>query len=444
SLGELAHMLDEMEGRRAEVRTLRESEESAAVRLAAAAREAEDAAADEEDERARWADVTRPYPGLADPAGLARARLTLSQVAADAVTRAAETRGRLTHLHTRLRSAEVGHGAEGEVYGMARAHLDQVDREVQEAQRVLNQARAALQKAGLQDVETRITHLQRRLKASEDHARKTGVAKGIALHQVEAARHARETAATVADEVAKKLHARTGAFGALLHAVADSLDLPANQLDDPARYARQLTKGRDSRQRLEDDLPRAYSAAEREQEGFLVAVGEYQALVGADDRFGLRPPVKRELPLAPQGWLLDVVPRLEGTSDARLLLNFLDSTIEQLQQTLAQRVTRVVREIILGEVVSHLVEQLSRAQSIIEGLNERLSSARFFARNTRFSLKIAVRLARMPDIPFDHVAIATALMEHGRAMPAGVQSQLTTIFATWLDEQMKGQAQPSV
>jgi energy-coupling factor transporter ATP-binding protein EcfA2 len=444
SLGELAHMLDEMEGRRTEMRGLREAEESASVRLAAASREAEDAAAEEADERARWADIARPYPALADPSSLARARLTLAQAVADAAARAGETRGRLVQLGTRLRSAEDGHGAESEVYGMARAYLEQVEREAQEAQRVLNQARTALQRAGLQDVETRITQIQRRLKAAEDHARKTGVAKGIALHQVEAARHAHETAGLLAGEVTKKIQARTAAFGTLLHALTDSLDLPANQLDDPARYARQMTKGRDSRQRLEDDLPRAFSVTEREQEAFLVAVAEYQALVGADDRFGLRPPVKRELSLAPQGWLLDVVPRLEGTSDARLLLNFLDVTIEQLQQTLAQRVTRVVREIILGEVVSHLVEQLTRAQTIIEGLNERLSSARFFARNTRFSLKIAVRLARMPDIPFDHVAIATALMEHGRAMPAGVQGQLTAIFAAWLDEQMKGQAQSSV
>ena len=117
-------------------------------------------------------------------------------------------------------------------------------------------------------------------------------------------------------------------------------------------------------------------------------------MVGTDDRFGLRPPNKRGLALAPQGWLLDVAPRMEGTSDIRLLLNFLSVTIEQLQQNLSQRVTRVVRDIILGEVVSHLVDQLTRAQSIIEGLNERLQTARFFARNTRFSLKLSVRLTR--------------------------------------------------
>src|SRR6185312_44460 len=143
------------------------------------------------------------------------------------------------------------------------------------------------------------------------------------------------------------------------------------------RYARQLTKGRENRARLDDDLPRAFSQAEREQEGFLVAVAEYQALVGADDRFGLRAPAKSELALAPQGWLMDVAPRMEGTRDIRLLLSFLDTTIEQLQQTLSQRVTRVVRDIILGEVVSHLAEQLRRANEIILGLNDRLANARF-------------------------------------------------------------------
>src|SRR5262249_20195486 len=151
-----------------------------------------------EDERARWAVVTRPYPALADPTNLARARLLLSQAVADASTCGAETRGRLGQLGTRLRSAEDGHGAEGEVYDMARGYLDQVEREAEEAQRVLNQARTALQRAGLQDVEARITQIQRRLKAAEEQARKTGVAKGIALHQVEAARQARETAALVA------------------------------------------------------------------------------------------------------------------------------------------------------------------------------------------------------------------------------------------------------
>ncbi|WIG58786.1 MAG: hypothetical protein OJF49_001532 [Ktedonobacterales bacterium] len=443
NLSELSHMLEEIEQRRNDMRALREAEDAASVKLAAAAREAEDAAADEADERDRWRDTTRAYPALADPAHLARARAALAQAVADAGARAGETRARLTQLHTRLRSAEESHGAEYEVYGMARAQMDTTDHDVQEAQRLLNQARSALHAAGLQDVEARITQLQRRLKAAEERARQTAVARGIAMHQMEAAKQARETHAATAADANAQLQKRNTAFGALLNAVADSLDLPANQVDDPVRYARGLTRGRDSRQRLEDDLPRAFSAADREQNSFLVAVAEYQALVGADDRFGLRPPVKRELALAPQGWLLDVTPRMEGTHDTRLLLTFLDTSIEQLQQTLAQRVTRVVRDIILGEVVSHLVEQLVRAQGIIEGLNERLAHARFFARNTRFYLKLSVRLARLPDVPFDHVTIATALMEHGRAMPASVQGQLTAIFAGWLDEQMQGQRSPS-
>jgi energy-coupling factor transporter ATP-binding protein EcfA2 len=444
ALSELAHMLDEIEQRRLEMRSLREADDAAAVRLAATTRDAEDASADEEDERARWADATRSYPALADPTQLARSRLTLGQAVADAVTRGGETRSRLSQLRTRLRSAEDSHGAESEVFTMAREHLDQMDNEVQEAQRVLNQARSALQAAGLQNVEARITQLQRRLKAAEERARQTGVAKGIALHRVDSAKQVQALAQVEAEKAGGHLHTRNTAFGALLTAVADSLDLPEQQVDDPVRYARQITKGRDSRQRLEDDLPRAYSSAEREQESFLVVVADYQALVGADDRFGLRQPVKRELALAPQGWLLNVVPRLEGTSDVRLLLNFLDVSIEQLQQTLSERVTRVVRDIILGEVVSHLVEQLLRAQKIIEGLNERLVTARFFARNTRFSLKLSVLLSRLPDVPFDHVTIATALLEHGHAMPAGVQAQLTAIFAGWLDEQMTGEVQPSV
>jgi energy-coupling factor transporter ATP-binding protein EcfA2 len=445
ALGEVIHMLEEIEQRRGELRGQRENEEAASLRLAAAAHEAEDAVRDDRDARDRWAEATRAYPALAgDPAALERARQALSQAVADTVARVAETRGRLAQLGARLRSAEETHSAESEAYGMARAYLDQCERKTQEAQRLLNEARSALRAAGLENVEARITQLQRRLKAAEDQARKAGVAKGIALHQLEAAQHARQLAATAAANATATLERRTMEFGGLLTTVADSLDLPSNQVDDPARYARQLTKGRDSRSRLDDDLPRAFSQAEREQEGFLVAVADYQALVGADDRFGLRAPAKTELALAPQGWLMDVTPRLEGTSDIRLLLSFLDTTIEQLQKTLAERVTRVVRDIILGEVVSHLVEQLRRAQSIIEGLNERLATARFFARNTRFSMKLSVRLTRHPDIPFDHVTVATALLEHGHAMPAGVQAQLTQVFANWLDEQMRGQTQPSV
>jgi len=444
TLSELSHMLDEVDQRRREMRALGEAEEAAAVRLAAAGSEIDAASAEDQDARARWADVAAPFPALADPAILPRARSTLQQAAADAIARARETQGRLAQMRTRLRSAEEAHGAEFESFGLSRAQMDATEAKVQEAQRLLNEARSALRKAGLENVEARITQLQRRLKAAEERARATGVAKGISLHQLDAARTAREQRDAAAHEAAGQFAARSGAFGALLNAVADSLDLPDNQVDDPVRYARGLTKGRESRQRLEDDVPRAFSAAEREQEGFLVAVGEYQAMVGADDRFGLRAPSKREMALAPQGWLLNVAPRLEGTSDIRLLLNHLGVSIEQLQQTLAERVTRVVRDIILGEVVTHLAEQLRRANEIIGGLNERLVTARFFARNTRFSLKLSVRVTRHPDIPFDHVTIATAILEHGRAMPAQVQAQLTAIFAAWLDEQMKGQTQPSV
>jgi hypothetical protein len=444
ALAEVAHMLDEVEQRRIEMRALREAEEQASVRLAAAGREVDAAGIEEEDARQRWTDATTNFPALANPASLMRARLAVSQAVADAIARSAETRSRLAQAQVNTRAAEDAHGAEAESFEMARTHREQVEQKAQEAQRILNDARNALRKAGLENVETRITQLQRRLKEAEERARQTGVAKGIALHQLEAARGAHAQQETLAQQAAAHFAERSEAFGALLAAVADSLDLPANQVDDPVRYARQLTKSRESRQRLDDDLPRAFSLAEREQEGFLAAVGEYQAMVGADDRFGLRAPGKRNLAMAPQGWLLDVAPRLEGTSDIRLLLNHLDVSIEQLQQTLAQRVTRVVRDIILGEVVTHLAEQLRRANEIILGLNDRLANARFFARNTRFYMKLSVRVTRHPDIPFDHVTIATAILEHGNAMPAAVQAQLTAIFAQWLDEQMKGQTQPTV
>ena len=443
-LGELQHMLDEVEQRRAEMRTLRLAEEKATKAMNDAARAATEATELAEAERARWTERIAAYPALADPTQLPIARAALSQAASDAIARAAEARGRLDQLLARLRSAEETRGAESEVFGMARERARQADDAVTEAQRLLDQARGALRAAGLENVEARITQLQRRLKEAEERARQMGVAKGVALHQFDAAQQERAAQAAAAETATRTLGERNATFSDLLHAVTDSLELPAAQLDDPGRYARQLTKDRNSRTRLDDDVPRAFSAAEREQESFVAAVGEYQTLVGNDDRFGLRAPAKHEQPLAPQGWLLNVVPRLEGTSDIRLLLAFLDSSIEQLQQTLAQRVTRVVRDIILGEVVSHLVDQLVRADEIIVGLNERLTTARFFARNTRFSLRLAVRLTRHPDIPFDHVAVATALLEHGRSMPAGVQAHLTTIFSTWLDEQMKGQAQPSV
>jgi hypothetical protein len=444
SFGELLHMLEEVDQRRAELRQLRLAEEKLGLALREATTAAERAAENEETELARWREGIAAYPALADHARLPLARSTFAQAVADAISRAAETRGRFSQLQIRLRGAEESRGAEAEVYGVARNRLAQADEAVSEAQRLLDQARRALRAAGLDNVEARITQLQRRLKEAEEHARQRGVAKGVALHQTEAARQTRQTHGEVANESSSRLAERTQAFAALLAAVADSLDLPQSQLEDAARFARQVTKDRNSRSRLDDDLPRAFSAAEREQEGFVAAVGEYQALVGADDKFGLRAPGRHELTLAPQGWLLNVAPRMEGTGDVRILLSFLDTSIEQLQQTLAQRVTRVVRDIILGEVVSHLVDQLVRAHEIIVGLNERLATARFFARNTRFSLKLAVRLTRHPDIPFDHVAVATALLEHGRAMPAGVQAQLTTIFSTWLDEQMKGNTQPSV
>jgi hypothetical protein len=444
SLGELQHMLDEVEQRRGEMRTLKLAEEKAAKVMRDAERAATEASEIAEADRARWAERVAAYPALTDPTQLPVARAALAQASSDAIARAAEARGRLDQMLARLRSAEESRGAESEVYGMARERAQQAESAVTESQRLLDQARGALRQAGLENVEARITALQRRLKEAEERARQMGVAKGVALHQLDATQQERAAQSTAAEAAARALAERNAAFAALLHAVTDSLELPAAQLDDPTRYARQLTKDRNSRTRLDDDLTRAYSTAEREQEGFNAAVGEYQTLVGNDDRFGLRAPAKHEQSLAPQGWLLNVIPRLEGTSDIRLLLAFLDSSIEQLQQTLAQRVTRVVRDIILGEVVSHLVDQLVRADEIIVGLNERLTTARFFARNTRFSLRLAVRLTRHPDIPFDHVAVATALLEHGRSMPAGVQAQLTTIFSTWLDEQMKGQAQPSV
>ena len=119
---------------------------------------------------------------------------------ADTITRITETRSRLEQLHSRVRTAEDAHDVEGETYGMARAQMDGVDQKVIEAQRLLNQARNALRAAGLEDVEARITHLQRQLKAAEEQARKTGVAKGIALHQLEAAKQERDHQAQTAQQ----------------------------------------------------------------------------------------------------------------------------------------------------------------------------------------------------------------------------------------------------
>ncbi|HEX8733432.1 MAG TPA: ATP-binding protein, partial [Ktedonobacterales bacterium] len=222
ALAEVAHMLEEVEQRRAELRGLREAEETASLRLAAASRSVEDAAREEEDARARWNDTTRDYPALAaDSAGLERSRQALGQAVADAVARGAETRGRLSQLGARLRSAEESHSAESEAYGMARAYLDQCDHKASEAQRLLNEARNALRAAGLEDFEARITQLQRRLKSAEEQARKAGVAKGIALHQRDAAQQARETQAQASVRANTTLEERNTAFAALLNAVAD-------------------------------------------------------------------------------------------------------------------------------------------------------------------------------------------------------------------------------
>ncbi len=315
-------MLDEVEQRRIEMRALREAEEQSSVRLAAAGREVDAAALEEEDARQRWTDATATFPALANPASLLRARLAVSQAVADSIARSAETRSRLAQAQASTRAAEDAHGAEAESFEMARAHREQVEQKAQEAQRILNDARNALRKAGLENVETRITQLQRRLKEAEERARQTGVAKGIALHQLEAARrraHAQQE--TLAQQAAAHFAERSEAFGALLAAVADSLDLPRTRWT--IRCATRASSPRAARAASAwmTTCRAPISLAEREQEGFLAAVGEYQAMVGADDRFGLRAPGKRNLALAPQGWLLDVAPRLEGTSDIRLLLN---------------------------------------------------------------------------------------------------------------------------
>ncbi|HEY7984792.1 MAG TPA: ATP-binding protein, partial [Ktedonobacterales bacterium] len=190
-LAELVHMLDEVEQRRGEMRTLKLAEEKAAGALTHATRAAEDAAEHEQAERARWQDRIAAFPALADPAAVPLARATVAQAAADASARASESRGRLALLRSRLRSVEDSRGAEAEVHGMARAFQQQTDDAVDEARRVLDQARSALRAAGLENVEARITQLQRRLKEAEERARQLGVSKGIALHQLEAARQQR-------------------------------------------------------------------------------------------------------------------------------------------------------------------------------------------------------------------------------------------------------------
>jgi|GEM_PF-1262618 len=443
-LEESSHLLEEVRARLLEAHESQAALEETGQAIANAQRTVTEAEAIETSQREQWKTAVGPFTALVDPARLPTARAAVAQAIADALNRAAEARTRLAQLQSRLRSAEETRSAEAEAFGSARAHMTQADRAVEEAQRLLAAARGSLRAAGLENVENRMTELQTRLRTAQEIARQMGVAKGIALHQLEANQQRYDAAIREAKVAGQQLTERNGHFAQLLAAAIDSLELPEAAISDPARYARQLTKGRDSRSRLEDDLPRIFAAAERDQEGFLVAIGEYQAMVGIDDKFGLRQPSKKQLILAPQGYLMDVAPRREGTRDIKLLLEFLTISIDQLKETLTERVTKVVRDIILGEVVSHLVEQLVRAQDIIVGLNERLQNARFFARNTRFSLKLSVRLARHPDIPFDHVAVATALVEHGRAMPGQVRADLTKIFSTWLDDQMRGQSQPSV
>ncbi len=443
-MDEAGHLLEEVRARLAESQEMLSTQEEAAQAVANAARTVAEAEGIAQTQFEQWKVAVGPFKALTEPAKLAPARHAVMQAVADALNRASEARGRLVQLQSRLRSAEEARSAEAEAFGQARAHLAQADRDVDEAQRFLATARGSLRDAGLENVEQRMTELQQRLRQAQELARQMGVAKGVALHQFDAMQQRHEVAVTEAKTSAQHLTERNQHFAALLAATTSSLELNESALSDPARYARQLTRGRDSRARLEDDLPRAFAAAERDQEGFLAAIGEYQAMVGQDDKFGLRQPNKKSLVLAPQGYLMDVTPRREGTGDILLLLDFLSTSIDQLKKTLTERVTKVVRDIILGEVVSHLVEQLVRAQDIIVGLNERLANARFFARNTQFSLKLSVRLARHPDIPFDHVAVATALLEHGRAMPSQVRADLTKIFSTWLDEQMRAQVQPSV
>jgi len=443
-LDEATHLLEEVRTRLTESQESQAALEETVQGIANANRTVTEAENIERGQQEQWQLAVGDFVALTDPTRLPQARLAVAQAVADVLNRATEARGRLAQLQSRQRSAEESRAAEAEAFGSARAHMTQADRDADEAQRLLTTARGSLRAAGLENVEQRMTELQHRLRSAQETARQLGVAKGVALHQLDAMQQRFDLATAEAKGANQHLAERNQHFADLLTATSDSLELVDSVIGDPARYARQLTRGRDSRSRLEDDLPRIFATAERDQEGFMVAIGEYQAMVGQDDKFGLRQPNKKALVLAPQGYLMDVTPRREGTKEIRLLLEFLQISIDQLKHTLTERVTKVVRDIILGEVVSHLVEQLVRADDIIAGLNERLANARFFARNTRFSLKLSVRLARHPDIPFDHVAVATALVEHGRAMPSQVRADLTKIFSTWLDEQMRGNAQPSV
>ncbi len=441
---ECLHLLEEVKIRLTETQDSLAALDDAAMAVSDAQRTVQEAEAIEQNQMEIWKTSAGVYHQLADIQKLAQARLLVAQSVSDAINRAAEMRQRLASLQARLRSAEESYAAEEESYGIARAALSDADKAADDAQKLLMSARNALRDAGLENVEARITDLQKRLKTTQDRARQLGVAKGVALHQLEASQQRFENCAQSAQEQSAKLKDRNQHFGELLNAVARSLNLPETSISEPARFARQLTRGRESRSRLEEDLPRILAASEREQEYFLSAVGEYQSMVGVDEKFGLKQPARITLSMAPQGYLMDIVPRREAMADILLLIEFLQASVEQLKSTLTDKVTRVVRDIILGEVVSHLVEQLARAEDIIAGLNERLANARFFARNTKFSLKLSVRLARRPDIPFDHVSVATALIEHGRALPSQEREELTKIFSVWLDEQMRGQTQPSV
>ena len=329
ALAEVAHMLDEVEQRRVEMRALREAEEAASVQAGRRRARGGGCRAEEEDARAaldrRHDAISRRWP--IPPSLTARASRRCAGgrrlPSRDPPRHAAAWRS----CSTRVRSAEDTHDAESEsLRHGARAHASRWIRRCSEAQRILNQARNALRAAGLENVEARITQLQRQLKDGRGarapdrrgQGHRAASARGRADRRMRQQRRRWRSRRRPTSPSAATPSARCS------HAVADSLDLPANQVDDPVRYARQTDQGPREPHSASTTTCRAPSApAEREQEGFLVAVGEYQAMVGADDRFGLRAPGKRELALAPQGWLLDVAPRLEGTSDIRLLLNYL-------------------------------------------------------------------------------------------------------------------------
>ena len=226
AFSEVAHMLEEVEQRRSEMRSLRQAEEGAAVRLAAAGRAVEEAAADEDD--AAGAGVTSPlaYPALADPAALPRTRAALQQAVADTMTRIPETRGRLEQLRraaalrgrlARCRERNLWHGAR---------QMDVVDRKVKEAQRLLNQARDALQAAGLEDVETRITPVAAPLKTAEERARADRRRQRDRAASARGGQAGARAAGARRRRNREQMDERNNGLRRLLHAVADSLDLP--------------------------------------------------------------------------------------------------------------------------------------------------------------------------------------------------------------------------